>query len=195
MHRKGLLDILSRYASHHASEADLVGRWESFIASNDQCFERECLPGHITASGWVVSPTVDRVLLVHHRILDMWLQPGGHAEGESDVLAGALREVEEETGLASARAVTVDGHAWLLDIDIHQIPLQDEMPAHDHYDARFLVVADPNEAITVSEESHDVQWFDLSVIEDGEFEQSLRRMARKSTAMSAAVAATSVPWV
>lgn len=186
------MDILKRYRTHHAEESDLVDRWESFITTHDQCFQRPCLPGHITTSAWVVSPAVDRVLLVHHRVLDMWLQPGGHAEGESDVLSGAMREVVEETGLGSAKAVEVDGHAWLLDIDIHRIPPQDDMPAHDHYDARFLVVADPEEPITVSEESHDVRWFDLVEIKKGTFEQSLCRMARKSMAMSAAVAATPV---
>ncbi len=54
---------------------------------------------HMTASNWITNPTRDRILMVHHNIYNAWAWTGGHADGESDLRAVALREAKEETGL------------------------------------------------------------------------------------------------
>jgi 8-oxo-dGTP pyrophosphatase MutT (NUDIX family) len=88
-------------------------------------------PGHFTASGFVISPDGNSLLLIHHGKLDRWLQPGGHIEAEdASVEAGARREVREETGVNGLRHV---GPA-LLRIDAHQIPERGSEPAHVHID-------------------------------------------------------------
>ncbi|MCL1602110.1 MAG: NUDIX domain-containing protein [Actinomycetia bacterium] len=88
-------------------------------------------PGHFTASAFVLSPDREEVLLVHHRKLDRWLQPGGHLESEDfSIEDGARREVLEETGVSDLRLL---GPA-LMRIDAHQIPPFEDEPAHMHFD-------------------------------------------------------------
>jgi 8-oxo-dGTP pyrophosphatase MutT (NUDIX family) len=106
--------------------------------------------------------------------LNRWLQPGGHADGEENVLNVALREAQEETGLTHFKLLQDD----IFDLDIHPIPARGNFPDHLHYDIRFLFEADINEKIIVSDESHDVSWLALSQLTTlNNF--SLMRMANK----------------
>ena len=92
-----------------------------------------------------------RVLLLHHRKLDRWLQPGGHAEpGEADGEEVALREAREETGIAALRLHPDAPRP--LDVDVHAIPARGSEPAHLHLDLRYVVIApDERRALTVCE--------------------------------------------
>ena len=91
-----------------------------FLSKNPDAFFRTNLIAHMTASAWVVNPARDRVLMVYHKIYDSWSWTGGHADGDENLAAVALREVREETGVKSARllsedifsleSLTVDGH-------------------------------------------------------------------------------------
>jgi 8-oxo-dGTP pyrophosphatase MutT (NUDIX family) len=118
------------------------------------------------------------VLLVHHRKLDKWLQPGGHADGDPDLLAVALREAREETGLTRLRAVSPE----VFDVDRHWIPPRNDTPGHWHLDLRFLVEADPEEELIVSDESHDLMWVELTRVAVLNPEESMLRMVRKTVA-------------
>jgi len=89
--------------------------------------------------------------------LNKWLQPGGHAEGEENVLNVAVREAQEETGVKDFKVLQQD----IFDLDIHPIPARKGFPDHLHYDIRFLFEADKNEKVIVSDESHDVAWVGL----------------------------------
>ncbi len=111
---------------------------------------------------------------MHHAKLNKWVQPGGHADGEENILNVALREAEEETGL-----VNLKSFLGIFDLDIHLIPERKDFPEHFHYDIRFLVEAEEHEKIVVSEESHDVQWINLQEIEKFSTERSILRMKEK----------------
>jgi len=90
------------------------------------------VPGHITASGFVVHPSDDAVLLIHHEKLGMWLQPGGHVEpADGDLEAAARREIAEEVGIDRADSLGA------FDVDIHTFPARSDVPTHLHYDVRF----------------------------------------------------------
>jgi 8-oxo-dGTP pyrophosphatase MutT (NUDIX family) len=102
------------------------------------------------------------------------VQPGGHADGDENILNVAVREAEEETGLTNFKV-----NEGLFDIDIHLIPERKDFPAHDHYDIRFLLIADEKQPILVSDESHDVKWISLSEIEKFTNERSVLRMVEK----------------
>lgn len=176
MHRRPLLALLAAHRARVSGDGERAEQIERFVRTHPDCFERTCRPGHITASAWVVSPDHRRVLLTHHRKLDRWLQVGGHADGDGDVLAVALRETREESGLADLTVVG-DGP---FDLDVHAIPARGDEPEHLHHDVRWLLVAGPGQALQVSDESNDLRWF-----EDGELdaildEESLRRMARRA---------------
>jgi 8-oxo-dGTP pyrophosphatase MutT (NUDIX family) len=186
MHRQPLLTLLDRYAALHPSEAPMIDRIRALVSAHENCFERACIPGHITGSAWIVSHDGARHLLVHHRKLNRWLQPGGHADGQTDVAAAALREAVEETGLASLRFADDSPTGPLpLDVDVHLIPERRTVagelvdPAHEHHDIRFLFVAAPDEQIQVSDESHDVRWFTPAEIERLDTDESVLRMLRK----------------
>ena len=147
-----------------------------FVEQNEDCFDRALTRGHVTGSAWLVDRTGTRVLLTHHRKLNRWLQPGGHADGNSDIAQVAMREAEEESGIKALSLVSKD----LFDIDIHLIPEAADVPAHYHYDCRFLVRCEGDETFTVSEESHDLAWVPMDRITEFTSEESVLRMKRKS---------------
>jgi 8-oxo-dGTP pyrophosphatase MutT (NUDIX family) len=157
-------------------EAAMLAEFLPFIATHPDCLLRRCVDGHLTASAWVVDATRTRTLLTHHRKLDRWLQLGGHADGEADLLAAALREVREESGLTRVRAVSAE----VFDVDRHRIPARKTEAEHWHFDVRFLIEADATEPLMISEESNDLAWVPLADLARYSTEPSLARMARKT---------------
>lgn len=147
-----------------------------FVEAEETCLWRTCLPGHLTGSAWIVSPDRSRVLLTHHRKLGKWLQLGGHADGDPDLLAVALREAREESGLTRLRALSTEP----FDVDRHWIPERKTEPAHWHFDLRFLIEADPAEPLVVTHESKELAWVELVRVATLNPEESMRRMVRKS---------------
>ena len=99
MHRRKLLDHLADYASRHPQESATTSRFIDFVADEPRCFERDCWRGHVTGSAWLMDPDEQALLLTHHRKLDIWVQLGGHSDGDPDTLAVACREAEEESGV------------------------------------------------------------------------------------------------
>ncbi len=188
MHRQPLLEMLDRYAARHPDEDAVAAQIRALVTAHADCFDRTCRPGHVTASAWVTTPERDRFLLVHHRKLNRWLQPGGHMDGHPDVAAAALREVLEETGLSDVRLADEAAEMTPLDLDVHIIPARFDAAraviedAHEHHDVRVLVIATGDLSPQVSEESHAVRWFtpeELLAVTD---EESVLRMWRKVTA-------------
>ncbi len=152
--------------------ADMIG----FVENHDDCLLRSCLPGHMTGSAWIVSPDRRRTLLTHHHKLEKWLQLGGHADGDGDLLAVAQREAREESGLGSVVALS----AAVFDLDRHWIPPRQTDAGHFHYDLRFIFSADPDEPLLVSSESKDLAWVDLARVAALNPEESMARMVRKT---------------
>ena len=132
MHRKDILRKLEDYLDVYRNESQMIERFIAFVSSNEDCFERALKEGHVTGSAWVVNRDGTRVLLTHHKKLNKWLQLGGHADGDSDVLWVAMREVAEESGIEAVELVG-DG---IFDVDIHLIPARRDEPEHYHYDVR-----------------------------------------------------------
>ncbi len=151
-----------------------------FISRQPRFYDRKLACGHVTGSAWIVDPQYSRALLVHHRKLDRWLQPGGHIENDATVLDTALREAREECGLAAIRPVS----EAVFDVDVHLIPARAKESAHFHYDVRFLLMADFDAAPTVSEESHAVRWFThgeiLALAEGPSIERMVTKMLQQT---------------
>jgi 8-oxo-dGTP pyrophosphatase MutT (NUDIX family) len=158
-HRQRLLAWIDAYRRRFPSETAVAERFAAFVVDHIDCFERSCVPGHITGSAWLVSHDRTRFLLTHHRKLGRWLQVGGHSDGDPDTAAVALREAHEESGIDGLALVPLDGRVQPLDLDAHEIPARGDDPAHVHYDVRFLVVAPPDATIAVSAESLALRWF------------------------------------
>lgn len=132
------------------------------LQSGEALFSRDNASAHFTASAWVVSPRRDRVLMAYHNLYDSWAWLGGHADGERDLLAVALREVREESGLAEVRPVSEDIFSLeILTVDGHEKRGQ-YVSSHLHLNVTYLLEADPAAPIHCKpDENSRVGWFGL----------------------------------
>jgi len=168
-----LYTALRAYEPADALEREARQRFLALLATAPRALWRDCFPAHFTASCWLVSADGERALLMHHRKLDRWLQPGGHADGEGDLEQVALREAEEESGLADLSVTP-----GIFDLDAHEIPARGGEPAHWHYDVRFVVRATASEAFVANDESRAMAWRGVQDISrDAAIDPSIRRMA------------------
>ncbi|MFA6987262.1 MAG: NUDIX hydrolase [Arenimonas sp.] len=170
-----VIDQLNTYLSAAPEALAATTLFGEFVLAYPDCCERTLAIGHLTGSAWLVSADGGRVLLTHHRKLDRWLQLGGHADGDSDLAAVALREAQEESGLTDLAI-----EPGIFDLDRHLIPARGDEPEHWHYDVRFVVRAQGSEEFAVSAESHDLAWRRIDeVAADPSADDSVRRMAAK----------------
>lgn len=154
--RRPLYTQLLAYATRHPERREVAEQIMRFVAETPDCFERSHSAGHITGSAWLLNPAGNKALLTLHRKLGLWLQPGGHADGDADILRVALREAEEESGISGIHPLRTS----VYDVDIHAIPAHPASgaPEHLHYDVRFLLQA-PHERYTISHESKALAWY------------------------------------
>ena len=153
LYRNSLIQSINRYNPDSRDETSFKKQFLELL-EQPRAFFRDHLPGHITASSWIIDRDCEYALLTHHAKLNRWLQPGGHADGQEDVLAVAQREAYEETGLTSLQVMLPE----IFDLDIHLIPERKDFPEHYHYDVRFLFQANKEELFTISDESRDLAW-------------------------------------
>lgn len=170
-----LKNRVENYKSEDINDQEAKMRILAFLNQSDKPFGKEDLTGHITASALVVNIEKTKVLLTHHFKLNKWLQFGGHTEVDEAIEVGALREAQEESGIENLKFLQEE----IFDLDVHTIPEYKGLPQHDHYDIRFLLEADDQEPLTVSEESHDVKWIALDQLPNYTSEVSMVRMVSK----------------
>ncbi|HMQ01442.1 MAG TPA: NUDIX hydrolase, partial [Cyclobacteriaceae bacterium] len=155
--RTQLINSLQHYHSTFQEEEKFKADFLDLLKHPD-AYLRTHLPGHITCSAWIINAEASKCLLIHHKKLNRWLQPGGHADGDEHVLHVALKEAREETGLVSLKVLS----SQIFDLDIHPIPARKSMPLHHHYDIRFLFEADEAE---ISQHNHEIiasAWLELA---------------------------------
>ena len=155
-----LLEELEAYRPWNDQEerdrAELLRR----LRSGEALYTRDNAAGHLTASAWVVSPDRTQVLMAYHNLYDSWSWLGGHADGETDLLAVAIREVKEEAGIRhvqpvskeifSLESLTVDGH----------VKRGCYVSSHLHLNVTYLLEADSEEAVAIkADENSGVAWF------------------------------------
>lgn len=176
--REPVLQLLRRYLAGAVDtyEREMAQRTIGFVETYPDCADRQLAVGHLTGSAWIVDPSRRSTLLTHHEKLDKWLQLGGHADGELDLLQVASREAKEESGLTHIAILNTE----LFDVDCHWIPPHKGVSGHFHYDLRFLFEADPAEPLVTSHESKALAWVELTRIQEFSREDSILRMARKT---------------
>jgi len=151
--RAAVLDALPGEASHEASR-DAILR---FIGEHPDALHRSCTLGHLTGSALVMDPASRRILLLFHTKVQRWLQPGGHADGDANLAHVALREAEEETGIAGLRVVTP-----AIDLDVHTFHnAAGTEPDHLHLDVRHLVLAPVDAEPVANHESEELRWVEV----------------------------------
>jgi 8-oxo-dGTP pyrophosphatase MutT (NUDIX family) len=179
----GLAERLARHRPRDAREAADLARILAFVRRHPDPFDRRIAEGHLTGSALVLSVSGDRVLLLHHRKLGRWLQPGGHADpGERTGEVVALREAREETGLAGLALHPTAPRP--LDVDVHDIPARPGEPAHQHLDLRYLVIAPDGQALRpAAGEARALRWFGWDELGALDLDAGLRRALATARAL------------
>jgi 8-oxo-dGTP pyrophosphatase MutT (NUDIX family) len=170
-----LLHDLDNYAAADSREQASLSRILEFARHVPGAFSRANPEGHITASAVVTRPEDSAFLLVWHRKLGRWLQPGGHMEdGDGSVFAAAVREAREETGLEHFAFPLGER---ILDVDVHPIPPHGPGPPHFHFDIRYVLAATPAET---DAQNGEIRWFTLPQAMATGIDDSLARALRKA---------------
>jgi 8-oxo-dGTP pyrophosphatase MutT (NUDIX family) len=174
--KRRLIKEIQQYIPINETEQKHKNHLLSFLQESENNFDRSNLAGHITGSAWLLNNDKSMVLLTHHRKLNRWLPLGGHADGETDILAVAIKEAQEESGLTKVIPV----QKLIFDIDVHVIPTNATKgePEHYHYDICYLLWT-AQDAFVVSKESLDLKWVAIDEIVDFATSESLLRMAGK----------------
>jgi 8-oxo-dGTP pyrophosphatase MutT (NUDIX family) len=168
--------LLTRYVPADAREAEYQTAMSTLLrTATDPLAATHYVPGHFTASAFILSPDCDELLLIFHSKFERWLQPGGHIEAEDDsALAAALREAREETGLQALAPVS----AALFDIDVHEIAARADKPTHLHFDLRFLLRAE-DRTHEAGSDARAARWFACDAIAAVASDESVARAVRK----------------
>jgi 8-oxo-dGTP pyrophosphatase MutT (NUDIX family) len=138
-----IFELIDEYQGLFPHEATRTQPIIQFLKKfeGSQLIDRRNFVGHLTASAYIINATRTALLLLNHRILKRWLQPGGHIEvSDESIIAAALREAKEETRIPSSLLYPVSNS--IFDIDSHPIPenLRKNEPSHTHHDISFLFV-------------------------------------------------------
>jgi 8-oxo-dGTP pyrophosphatase MutT (NUDIX family) len=164
--------------SLHQSVVDTLASWQpanpaddalrhavlAFVLARPDACERACVPGHITASALVLDHTGRQAVLTLHPRLGRWVQLGGHCEQtDNDIVAAALREAEEESGISGLR---ID--SGLAALHVHAVTCSLGVPTR-HLDMQFVAHAPPGAEITCSDESLDLRWWPLDGVPGGDY--------------------------
>lgn len=157
--KKALLELIENYKPADENEQAFKLKMIDLLAY-ENCFERSLLHAHFTASAWVVDERREHALLLHHAKLDKWLQLGGHADGDANLLRVAQKELEEESGATGFTLLSTE----IFDLDIHNIPERKGIPAHDHYDVRFCFKGSLLNTLNKNHESKGLAWIPLAEI-------------------------------
>ena len=179
-----LIALLAHHPAGDAEEEASLLRMLRFLSLSPDPFGRGNPEGHITCSLVIGRPGGGAYLLVHHRKLGRWLQPGGHTdEGDADALAAALREAREETGVSTFETPR-GGHPF--DVNVHSIPARPGEPAHLHFDVRFLATTSETALTAQADEVAGARWFTLEEALAAPVDASLARALRKAQALLSA---------
>lgn len=155
-----LYELIKNYEPSNAQEECDKKQMLQFMEQNSNYLDRDNQIAHFTASIWTVNKERTKILMVYHNIYDSWSWIGGHADGEEDLCAVAMCELQEETGVKYAKLVsdeilsletlTVDGH----------MKRGKYVPSHLHFNVTFLAEADEKEKLVVNaDENQAVKWW------------------------------------
>lgn len=175
--------VLQRYAKTFSAEHYCTERMRKELASNNFPFSEFGTAAHITASAMVVHRASGSLLLVHHRELRRWIQPGGHLKATELPEEAAKREATEETGLRALRIASWHRRNHIpIDIDVHSLPPRHPLSGqpHKHYDFRYVFYSMTQKScIGQPSEIDGVRWIPLSLGEGRVSITNIRRALKK----------------
>ena len=156
----GLFDEIKRYQPVNEQEETDKEQMLQYIAHNTNYLERENQIAHFTTSIWTINKEHTKTLMVYHNIYQSWSWIGGHADGVEDLCSVALRELQEETGVANASLVSEDIFSLETLIVEGHVKRGVYVPCHLHLNVTYLAEADENEMLKVKpDENQAVKWW------------------------------------
>ena len=173
--RQSAIALLTEWEAPNPGQDSLRHAVLSFLHARDDACVRECVPGHVTASALVLDDSGSQVLLTLHPRLGRWVQLGGHCEdADGDIVAAALREATEESGVAGLH-IAPD----LVAVHVHPVTCSLGVPTR-HLDLQFVARAPAGAQIAVSDESVDLRWWPTDALPDGVDDALVYLVARAS---------------
>ena len=162
--REQLLRQLAAYEPYNEQEAADKTLILECLNAHEDIFSRENRLAHMTASAWVINRAHTKVLMAYHNIYHSWSWLGGHADGDADLLAVALREVSEESGLAAQHVRAADAEGGIFSLEVLTVDGHEKRGAyvssHLHLNVTYLIEADEEELLHINEdENSGVAWF------------------------------------
>lgn len=161
-------NVIERYEARDEQEKkDQALILEQMSLVGDSVLTRECEVAHMTSSGVILNEKMDKMLMIHHKIYDTWAWTGGHADGEDDPLAVAVREAKEETGLDKIRPISeAPASIEVLSVMGHRKKGR-YVSTHLHFNASYILIADEAETLVVNqEETNGVKWVPVAELEN-----------------------------
>jgi 8-oxo-dGTP pyrophosphatase MutT (NUDIX family) len=159
--RESAIEILTDWQAPDPAQDSLRHAVLAFVHGRPDSCRRECVAGHVTASALVLDDSGAQVLLTLHPRLGRWVQLGGHCEDDDDIVAAALREAIEESGVADLRIVPE-----LVAVHVHPVACSLGVPTR-HLDLQFVAHAPAGAQIAVSDESVDLRWWPADALPSG----------------------------
>jgi 8-oxo-dGTP pyrophosphatase MutT (NUDIX family) len=160
--RASALSLLTDWRAPDPAQDSLRHAVLAFMHGRADACRRECVPGHVTASALVLDDTGTQVLLTLHPRLGRWVQLGGHCDDDdTDIVAAALREATEESGVADLRIAPE-----LAAVHVHPVTCSLGVPTR-HLDLQFVAHAPPGAQIAISDESVDLRWWPADALPPG----------------------------
>lgn len=136
-----------------------------FMREHADYLERENKVAHFTTSIWTVNKDRSKTLLVYHNIFNSWSWIGGHADGVEDLRSVALRELQEETGVANAALISPEIYSLEIIVVDGHVKRGHYVPSHLHLNVTYLAQADEKDELIVNQsENQAVQWWPLEDI-------------------------------
>jgi 8-oxo-dGTP pyrophosphatase MutT (NUDIX family) len=177
--RESAIALLTEWQAPSGEQDSLRHAVLAFLDARPDGCRRDCVPGHVTASTLVLDDSGSQVLLTLHPRLGRWVQLGGHCDdADGGILATALREATEESGIADLR-IEPD----LAAVHVHPVTCSLGVPTR-HLDLQFVAHAPADALIAISDESVDLQWWPVDALPAGADEALTYLVARAAGPMA-----------
>ncbi|QZY54162.1 NUDIX hydrolase [Crassaminicella profunda] len=175
-----MMDLIKAYKPFNEQEKKDKEMILKCIDTFKDILTRENEIAHITSSAFVINKNKDKVLMVHHNIYNTWSFTGGHADGEDDLLAVAIKEVKEETGVKHIRPITLDIFSLEVLPVLGHTKKGKYVSAHLHLSICFLMEANENDELIVKkDENSDVKWIPINQVIESTNEPHMKKVYRK----------------